>query len=352
MLNTEKRELERVQYWQGQMLRSRDFRDINALEAQRRWWHNRALHNAYGVREGLMCSPVPDANNPTGISISPGIGYDVFGRELILEKPQIVPLPSNISPDLIGAVSLLMCYRPPSGMLRPDEASELCWTAAGCVAAGTAEFVWKLGDRLNPSEGVALFAVYYTKGKVKAPDHYVQVASRPVALPLLANGATIPGNTPWVPWSQGFTTGPHQEPIPDLIGVQTRIDTSAAGFTEIPCYFASLQGSVWNSQARLLVPAIFPSLADESLTGFTFRLWLQVLDVNVIVPQIAVLRTGARAFAQHFTFITDPSEFALFARQQKLYVTWIGCQMRTTAPCCSQQAGSASGGDSKAFWNS
>ena len=49
MSQTEKRKLERVRYWQGQMLRSRDFNDMHAVEEQRRWWHNRALHNAYGV---------------------------------------------------------------------------------------------------------------------------------------------------------------------------------------------------------------------------------------------------------------------------------------------------------------
>lgn len=350
MPNTEKRELERVQYWQGQMLRSRDFREINAFDAQRRWWHNRALHNAYGVREGLVGTPVP-AKNPTAISISPGEAYDVLGRELILESSQIVLPPSNISPTKDTQLTLLIRYLPPSGTLPPGKASQLCWATGGSVASGTAELVWKLGDRSDPSEGVAVAAVYYTKGKVKLAPHFVPKASRPVARPLLASGSTIPGNTAWAPWSEGFTTDPNDRTIPDLIGVQTRIDTSAAGFTEIPCYFASLQGSVWNSQARQLAPAIFPSLVDESLTGFTFRLWLQVLDVNVIGPQIA-LRQKARAFARRFTFITDPSEFALFARQQKLYVSWLGCQMRTTAPCCSQQSGSPGSAVTEAIRNS
>src|SRR5262249_23851380 len=49
----EQRDLERLRYWQGQMLRSRDFRDQAAQQAELRWWHNRALHNAYGVVAGL-----------------------------------------------------------------------------------------------------------------------------------------------------------------------------------------------------------------------------------------------------------------------------------------------------------
>src|ERR1035438_517824 len=54
MAMVERRELERLRYWQGQMLRSRDFRDDGAIEAQRRWWHNRALHAAFGINYGLQ----------------------------------------------------------------------------------------------------------------------------------------------------------------------------------------------------------------------------------------------------------------------------------------------------------
>jgi hypothetical protein len=43
-------EIERLRYWQGQKLRSRDFRDQMEMAAQLRWWHNRALHQAFGVR--------------------------------------------------------------------------------------------------------------------------------------------------------------------------------------------------------------------------------------------------------------------------------------------------------------
>jgi hypothetical protein len=342
MLKPERRKLERVQYWQGQMLRSRDFHDIEAGEAQRRWWHNRALHNAYGVAEGLTCSLVP-AGTPTGVSISPGVAYDIFGRELILEKARIIPLPANISPNLVGAVSLLMRYKPPSRRLRPDETAELCWTAPGSAAAGTAEFVWRVGDNLNPAQGVAVFAVYYSVGTFKGPDpYYVGVFARPDSRPLLASGFTIPGSTAWTPWSAGFTTDANDNQIPDLIGVQTWIDTSAAGFTETPCYFAFLQGSLWNSQTQQLTPAIFQSIADESLSGFTFRLWLQILPL--LGGGTFGLRARASMAARSFAFVSDPSDFALFAQQQELYVSWVGCLMRAPISCCSkQQASSVTG---------
>src|ERR1035438_9079967 len=84
------RELERLQYWQGQMLRSRDFRDDGAIEAQRRWWHNRAVHAAFGVNYGLQVTG--DASTGTLVLTVPcGLAYDCFGRELILKKDATAP---------------------------------------------------------------------------------------------------------------------------------------------------------------------------------------------------------------------------------------------------------------------
>jgi len=338
MAKPEKRKLERVRYWQGQMLRSRDFLDIEAVEAQRRWWHNRALHNAYGVAEGLKCSLVPPAS-PSGVSVCPGVAYDVFGRELILERPLTIPFPSSVPQgfDIEASLltSLLMRYKAPSRGLRPDEISEVCWAECGSVAAGTAEFAWKLNDVLKPADGVPVCQVSRSTFGGVEEHRYVLVDTRlsaqPLARPLLASGTTIPGNTPWEPWTAGFTANDAGALFPASIGVQTWIDTSAAGFTRVPCYLASLQGSVWNPQTLQLVPAIFPSIADESVTGFTFRLWLQV------VPS----QTFARAIGG-FSFVTDPQSFFLFARQQKLYVSWIGCQMPVPVSRCSiQQAGTA-----------
>jgi hypothetical protein len=341
MRKPEKRKLERVQYWQGQMLRSRDFRDIETGNAQRRWWHNRALHNAYGIADGLTSSLVL-SGMPPGVLVLPGVAYDISGRELILERSQLIPLPS-VPPNLTGTITLLMSYKARLGALRPDENSELCWTVSGWVGAGTAEFVWKQGSNFDPTEGVAICAVDYTKGKVRAPEFQLRAFSRSQSRPLLASGTTIPGNTPWDPWSAGFTFDFNDNQIPDLIGVQTWIDTSAAGFTQVPCYFAWLQGALWNSQTRQLTPAVFPSIADESVKGFTFRLWLQAIPPPSIGINEALPRRRIAAASTAFTFsiVTDPGDFSLFARQQQLYVSWVGCQMQAQVSCCGQQKSAA-----------
>jgi hypothetical protein len=332
MTPLEKRKLERVRYWQGQMLRSRDFRDLEAVEAQRRWWHNRALHNAYGISEGLHSSLVASAS-PAAVQISPGVAYDVFGRELILERRQTIPLPANLPQGLIGSVSLLLRYKSPSGDLRPNEISEICWTQSKSIRPGTIEFSWKLTSNLRPEYGVPVFAVYYTAGsRAVRPDlNFTRAAPRPLASPNLATGSTIPGNTAWEPWMfEDFT-----------LGVQTWIDTSAAGFPRVPCYFAWLEGSLWNANTFQLVPAIFPSISDESVTGFTFRLWLEVafpVPSAGVIESLGPVQLASLSAGSAPNFVVDPYQFSLFAQQQNLYLSWMACQMAAPIGCCSREA--------------
>src|SRR5258708_36950135 len=265
-MQRKKRKLERVRYWQGQMLRSGDFRNIEGVEEQRRWWHNRALHTAHGVAEGFDCELVPQTS-PPAVRVGPGIAYDAFGRELILEKPQTVRLPLNVAQEHAAALRLLIRYRQYCGGLPPDQVSEICWTQTGGLRPGTVEFSWKSATDVKPTDGVSICGVLYS-GKasaIRVDLNFAAFPAQPVARPLLPSGTTIPGNTPWQPWMFA----------PFTLGVQTWIDTSAAGFTRVPCYFAWLQGPLWNPQTQQLVPAILPSITDESTTGFTFRLWLE-----------------------------------------------------------------------------
>ena len=82
------------------MVRSQDFNDIHAVEEQRRWWHNRALHNAYGIHSDPDVGPAFAAtlsNDATFVTVTAGLAYDSFGRELILETDQDVMLPAGVA---------------------------------------------------------------------------------------------------------------------------------------------------------------------------------------------------------------------------------------------------------------
>jgi hypothetical protein len=320
----EKRPLERVRYWQGQMLRSADFRAQNADSAQHRWWHNRALHNAYGVYQGLRAAAV--GTPLSAVAVSPGVGYDGFGRELILESSQTVNLPHNVPPSLPATLVLLMRYAVADDRQTRSN-DEICWANAGSSSSGTVDFSWVPMDRVNPCDGVPLGQVIYDgKGNRTLNPKFVPPGSRPIARPAIATGATMPQTTAWQPWIINApipVTGANFDPRP--VGVKVRVDTSAAGFTRTPCYFAWLVGSLFNRKTGQLLPNMFSSLSEESATGFTFRMWFPR-------PQQQVILLALKHIAVNLQVIRNPNEFFPFAQQQKLYVEWVASEMPPTVP--------------------
>lgn len=327
MSSTEKRDLERVRYWQGQMLRSRDFNSIHATEEQRRWWHNRALHNAYGIHLDPPTAQVSTAKPPyfteltpdrTAVTVTAGLAYDSFGRELILESDQIVPLPPLLEN---GKEFLLLArYRTEPPNRQMESVSGVCYTNSGPLRPEFVEFVWKHRDQCSSSiaDGVSLAVLTVTDGQ-KNLTLVPQPSARPLARPQLGSGSTVPGNTAWEIWTSGL------EGTEDLpLGVQTTIDTSAAGFTDAPCYFAWLQGNLFNPNPPTLANALFTSIAEESVNSFIFRIAFPQAQPGLIQLAAPVAKPAVTQ--------VNANSFASFARLQNLYVTWIGCQENASAP--------------------
>jgi hypothetical protein len=101
------------------------------------------------------------------------------------------------------------------------------------------------------------------------------------------------------------------------IGMQVTIDTSAAGFTETPCYFAWLQGTLWEKSNIKFFPVPLPHIDRETYKRFRLRLWMP----RTITLLGARMRLANRNFGD---------EYINFARKQKLYICWIGIQPTAT----------------------
>ncbi len=294
------RKPERLRYRQGQMLRSRDFRDQVAIEAQLRWWHNRAVHNIFGVGFGLKVSPVINGKDLTAVSVTSGLAYDCFGRELILQNSREVKLPVAL-PQGVDKMTLLIRYKESAQFPKRNQTSGVCLPGQRSPFQEEPDFLWKASGRIEVRDGVPLALVNYgTVGKPSLDEEFAAPISRPFARPRIASGATIPGSTAWEVWEkQGIT-----------IGFQVRIDTSAAGFTEAPCYFAWLQGPLWNQNGEGFLLAPFDHIDEPSINGFVFRLWMPTLTTLKV-------KTTSEDFKNKFLF---------FAQKQGLFVCWLGIQ--------------------------
>ncbi len=324
MAHREKRDLERVRYWQGQLLRSQDFNDLHAVEAQRRWWHNRALHNAYGIhRDPDVASAFAAtlSGDATFVTVTAGLAYDSFGRELILETDQNVTLLCDV-PENEDFV-LLARYRCGVPQSQADDFAAVLCANRGPVRPEFVELVWKRLASFAFTDGVPLIAVRIAGRKATRVDlPFPLPITSPLARPHIASGSTAPGNTAWDLWT--YTVAGQQQ----VLGVQTTIDTSAAGFTDVPCYFAWLQGPVFDARTQQFARTLFASVAAETVDSFTFQFPLVSPAGEIISEAVAPPPPPA------ITYVTA-DQFSSFAHQQGLYVNWVGSQENASAPVLS-----------------
>ena len=104
----------------------------------------------------------------------------------------------------------------------------------------------------------------------------------PVARPRIGRGSTIAGQTPWQMWS--VVTDERRV----FLGLEAEIDTSAAGFSNVPCYFVQISGSMFTASSRLpLLP--FGHISSASKDGFVFRLLMPW--INAVLRQVEVRRS-------------------------------------------------------------
>ncbi len=276
-------ELERQRYRLGQRLRSRDFSDQLDAEAHLRWWHNRALHNAYGVASGYRTEIAGDA-----VIVGRGLAYDCFGRELELRRELEIALPLEERPGWILVV------------------------AAGDTETAEPVLRWRSG-RITPADGVPIFAV---GADLEPLGSSLMPLARPLARPRIGHGATMAGKTAWRNWEILRSDG--VEPL-TLGGVEVTIDTSAAGFTERPCYFAWLQGGsgpvvvedsnpnvTFGLSRRFVMPSVIDRVTEAGPESFVFSLW----DMNT-------------ASFQHGATLGPLLQLA----RRQLFVCWLGIQM-------------------------
>jgi hypothetical protein len=212
-------EPQRLLHQQGEVLLRRDFADQATQDDQLRWWHTRALHNTWGIVEGLNVSGVEPGKMA---ALSAGVALDIFGRELVLEAPLRVQIPETADEYL-----LVLTYD--RTVTECDPSSDLCIDPF--VAASGVRLVWMLRRAFTPAHGVPL-AILNEDDTCPPPfaRHYV----RPLARPKVGHGALTVSSREFVPWR----IKPNKELM--QIGWQFPIDTSAAGFSRTPYYFVEI----------------------------------------------------------------------------------------------------------------
>ena len=341
-------EPERLRHGRGQALLRRDFVGQAAQDDQLRWWHNRALHQTYGVAHGLQVAFELDGDVRIA-RVRPGLAYDCFGRELQLQDERRLPVP-----DAAEELALVIAYQadetppcspPPAGYCRD------CRTPDAGIT-----FRWLPHSAFTPHDGIELATTAEVKNGEDATDAQMFAPKRARAMtrPRTGRGATVPGETAWKPWVE-----PGADEI-ILAGIQVEIDTSAAGFTATPCYFAEITGSMWNSVIPMMLILPFTHIDEATKTGFTFRIlapWLYAYYGFRTVEAPALAEESPPSEGVHlvdvherelhlvdrgFTETTEPrfdNAILGLGRETKLAVNWIGIQRQGDDDATAQRTG-------------
>jgi hypothetical protein len=318
--------LEQFVFGDGQTLRSTDLDDYTKIGDARRWWHNRALHNAYGISRGLKVAPAAlDLAQPErmmGVRVRAGIAYDSFGRMLYQQFDLDLPFPSDLPSSIAAAVLFLR---------RSDADADSC----GCsprrkcclgepVHQGDGlEFYWEETAQFRAEDGVPLARVLYRKGSRRASpaldEKFVAPRSRRFSRPHLAAGGTLPGATAWKLGPADLVRKDGTKILWQPVDVD--VSTSAAGFSQTPQYFAKLSGPLFDPVRELVLPVVGPHIVNEFPEQFTFRFWIPVYSGRAIEE----INAGAQASSPPGSVIGFAA-FRQFAIRHKLRIVWIGCE--------------------------
>jgi hypothetical protein len=211
---------ERIVHRDGDLLAAQDLNDERHLDDRLRWLHVKFLHSTWGIASGFDVSV---ASGGSAVVVGPGYAVDIEGREILSSEAVAVPIPA------VGATNYVLTV---SGSA--SAAGQCCSPAAGSSLGDRPLFMWRAPQDVSFGPEVALVNVKAAGGQMQGSlDFRVRRWVDRMVRPHVVFGSTEPGRTGWN--SQRLVGGP-----PGALNLT--VDTSAAGFTRTPSYFAILTG--------------------------------------------------------------------------------------------------------------
>ena len=291
----ETRFVERLRFFDGQRLFAADLQGIEAFNREMRWLHNSSLHQA-GIGNGFA---VRGAKGDREVVIGPGYAIDALGREIVLTRDWIEPVPPVAGRDGVAIRFDLTVAYPADADLDPTESRE-----GICLPRGTIRlreqpvFCWVEVDQTGQPRDTQL-RTDITRGMRIVLARVAVLHCRLDAAPTLAQRRNArPPQHPHIGCGTTRARWAHLDlGVKDTaVVLRTTVDTSSAGFVNVPCCFARIAGPriiELTAGSRVLRWFVLDSLAVQDTQRDRFTAYLTLLPI-MEVPAVAATR-GTRA---------------------------------------------------------
>ena len=266
--------LERPAFFDGQRLMAYDLAATQTYNRELRWLHNRSLHG-WGIAFGFA---IAGTRGVQSVKVDIGYAIDRIGRDLILDAPVEMPIPSVASAsDGSPAIYYLTVSYADDAQLNPTTRTGACNTSGAVRRPEMPLIRWQDPNDTNPSSryrfglDVVLASIHIQNCQLAA-----EVSTRerrdalPSQQPYVAAGSTTKGNTVWRLWPNDSAP----------VGVVTTVTTSGAGFQTTPRYQAHVVGERMfktadgSGQNNSFIVDGYAQVAQTTASSFDLRVML------------------------------------------------------------------------------
>lgn len=229
--------LERPVFFDGQLLDAADLTAVGRHQRELRWLHNRTLHG-WGIVRGLT---VTGQRGDRSVSVSSGYALDCRGRELLLPEPETLTVPPLAEGPGGGNARfyLTISYVEDADQPVAESRTGPCGEAGAVRRPERGRLRWQSPYDLEPATryrrglDVLLASIEVLDCRLaEDPSTMLRRDLPPQCSPRVAAGVTATGGTVWRLHPEAGT----------VLGVETTVDTSAAGFGRTPAYSAHVIG--------------------------------------------------------------------------------------------------------------
>lgn len=298
---------DRVTYRDGQLLSALDLNEERLRAAALRWLHSAAVHGDWGILFGLEI----DLLSSGAIRVRAGVAQDCYGRELLLARAVVPPLPHGQQEQ---ESVLTLSYRE-DGDYPARPGAPICIGGGWSDQGERPRFNWRRIEDVHFGPEVPLARVRMMDGRVQSPpDTRVRRYARRKVMPHVVGGKTDEGRTGWRRWPADGTA----------LGIETIVDTTDAGFVRDAMYFAALDADLTPRPER--PSPLFPSVPwnDVSFFAEAFVFVTEATPSKFIFRVVDLQRLGIGGDGD--ADATTGGDFALDAESRGWTVRWLGVE--------------------------